>query len=418
MTDTGAPEAGRGSYFFLSYAYSPPLAGSRQAEPDQWVRRFFEDLDASVRSRARRPGPAAPGGFFDQAIPVGADRSGALAEVLGATQVFVPLLSPGYFAKAWPGREWACFYRRLTAVELPDPRRRFAPVLWIPLPEEQRPPPGLPEALALGAGEPAYAENGLRALLRIRPYRDAYQGVVDRLARRIVDLAERAPIPPSAVPDIRTVQSPFREETAAAVFAVTVAAPTADMAPEGCDPRRYGGDGEDWRPFPDLQELRLTDYAVEAAERLDFAAGVIGIEKAGDQRESGPGMLLIDPWFAATESGERVLRSFLRNLPPWVLPAVIMDPSADPRATELAGRVAAILNAAGALHTETARRAARGVDSLQSFVALMPLLVTEAERQYLRHRPIRRPTVPPGTRPRLGGGTTAASRGPEEEPGV
>lgn len=417
MTNTDAPEAGHGSYFFLSYAYSPPLAGSRQAEPDQWVRRFFEDLDASVRSRAR-PRTGSPGGFFDQAIPVGADRSGSLTEALSATQVFVPLLSPGYFAKSWPGREWACFHRRLTDAGFPDPLRRFAPVLWIPLPEDRQRPPGLPEALALGTGEPAYAAEGLRALLRIRPYREAYRSVVDRLAGRIVDLAERAPIPPSAVPDIKAIQSPFRDETAAAVFAVTVAAPTADLAPDGCDPRRYGSDGEDWRPFPDLQELRLTDYAAEAAERLDFAAGVVDIEKAGDQRGSGPGVLLIDPWFAATASGERVLRAFIRNLPPWVLPTVIMDPSADPRATELAGRVAAILNAAGALHTETARRAARGVGSLQGFVALMPLLVTEAERQYLRHRPIRRPTVPPGTRPRLGGGTPAVSRGAEEEPGV
>jgi hypothetical protein len=38
------------------------------------------------------------------------------------------------------------------------------------------------------------------------------------------------------------------------------------------------------------------------------------------------------------------------------------------------------------LPTESARRGAAGVESLDEFVSLIPILVAEAERQYLRYR--------------------------------
>ena len=40
-------------YFYLSYAHSPPLAGSRidASTPDEWVREFFQDLSRAVNRR-------------------------------------------------------------------------------------------------------------------------------------------------------------------------------------------------------------------------------------------------------------------------------------------------------------------------------------------------------------------------------
>jgi FxsC-like protein len=414
-----AEEGRRGSYFFLSYAHSPPLAGNHQADPDQWVRRFFRDLTASVTRHATPRSALAPG-FFDQEIPVGSDWKASLNRALGAAEVFVPLYSPGYFARSWPGREWACFHRRLVMAGLDDPVRRFAPVLWIPLPGEQD-RPALREALAVGASQPDYAENGLRALLRLKPYRGVYRDVVDRLARRIVELAEGSPLEPSPVPDIDATESAFLPEAAPAVFAVTVAAPTAGAVPAGGDPSHYGERSQYWRPFPRQQELSLAAYAAGVAERLDFAVMVTGIEKTGDLLSSRPGIILIDPWFIAEDRGLRMLRSFVQGLPSWVLPLLVLEPPHDARAARLAKDVRDILDAAGAVRTEAAHRAARGVGSLEEFVSIMPALIAEAERQYLRHGPVPTPAGPPGARPRLGGAArpstpNSSPRHPGEQP--
>jgi FxsC-like protein len=390
-----------GSYFFLSYAHSPPLAGSFRADPDQWVLRFFDDLRNSVARHGRPQSRLAPG-FFDQQIPLGSDWKASFSQALGAAEVFVPLYSPGYLARSLPGREWACFHQRMTQAGVEDPMRRFVPVLWIPLPSDQD-PPGLQEALAVGASEEAYAENGLRALLRLTPYRASYELVVDRLAARIVEIAENAPVHPSAVPDIDKVNSQFRPEALAAVFAVAVAAPALRVLPDDRDPAGYGDSSIDWRPFLYDQELPLADYAARIAEQLDFAVVVTGIAKAGDHLSNKPGVILIDPWFAASDRGLDLLQSFARDLPSWVLPLLVLDSPEGARAAHLAARVRAILNDAGVAHTEAARHAIRGVSSLKEFGSLMPILVAEAERQYLRHGRGQRPTAGPDLRPRLGG---------------
>jgi len=406
----------RGSYFFLSYAHSPPLAGTQQADPDQWVRRFFRDLTDSVEHRAAPHSRLAPG-FFDQDIAPGADWKAALNRALSTAEVFVPLYSPGYFARSWPGREWACFHQRMSRAGLADPEHRLAPVLWIPLPGEQD-RPGLRQAMAFGASEVAYAENGLRALLRLTQYRLSYQLVVDRLAARIVELAETAPVAPSAAPDIDDVQSAFNPEASAAVFAVAVAAPTLLHLPADRDPAGYGERAIDWRAYPDDQELPLAEYAAQVTEQLDFAVVVEGIEKPGSLPDSMPGVILIDPWFIADGRGLDALQSLVTGLPSWILPLLVFESVADARAAELTERVRTMLGTATVGRTETARHAIRGVSSLKEFVLLMPILVAEAERQYLRHGPVLRSIARPGSRRRLAGDgrpASATSPQPSEE---
>ena len=63
MSQNGNARNGRrrGSYFYLSYAHSPPLAGNLDADPDQWVRRFFRDLTAAVAAWPRRIRGSRPG---------------------------------------------------------------------------------------------------------------------------------------------------------------------------------------------------------------------------------------------------------------------------------------------------------------------------------------------------------------------
>jgi hypothetical protein len=368
----------RASYFFLSYAHSPPLAGTPQTPHDPWVHTFFADLSNCVgrlRSEELGIGP----GFIDQEIPLGANWRSSLMQALGSAQVFVPLYSPGYFAGSWAGREWACYERRLIDARILDPLARFTPVLWSPLKPGET-PKMLAKALAIGAGDRAYAENGLRAMLRLAPYRDAYLLIVERLASTIVDLAERDTIPPSPAPDIDAVNSPFGTPSAA-VFAVAVAAQEISGV----------------RPFPE-SPLSLPEYVATVAEQLDFAVSVTSLDQTADQLASTPGIIVIDPRFAADDRGLESLRRAVRERP-WVVPVIVLS---SPTEVELAQRARAAL---GTIPTrsEPVRQALAGVRSLERFIELIPFLVAEAERQFLRSGPIKRAIAEPGYRPRLVG---------------
>jgi FxsC-like protein len=268
-------------------------------------------------------------------------------------------------------------------VGLTQPERRFVPVLWVPLSGNQE-PPGFREALALGADEPGYTENGLRALLKIPSYRSSYRAVVNVLARQIVTLAENAPIEPSEAPDIDEVPSAFPGPPLS-VFTIEIAAATASTVPAGSDPGSYGQSSQDWRPFPH-QKLSLADYARQAVERRDFKPEITGIKVAEQPHTRRPGVILIDPWFIASENGRSTLESAVQDLPGWVLPVLILPDPDDGRTRELADQVRDILRTAHALTTDSSRRGARGVSSLDSCNYLMSVLVGEAERQYVRYR--------------------------------
>src|ERR1700680_3807456 len=228
MSDAGHEGPGpdlHSRYFFLSYAHSPPVEGYPETKPDQLVSEFFHDLTAEVERHTSQRLT----GFFDQKIPVDSNWEKALSQALSAAEVFVPLCSPRYLAGAWPGREWACFWDRAAKSGLPYPGQRFVPVLWTPL-SEAHDRPDLREALALGADHPDYAENGLRALLKIDPYRPSYEAVVSQLAERIVMVAEESQLEPSAVQDIDKVESEFVLEANLGDFTVKVVAPTTRTA--------------------------------------------------------------------------------------------------------------------------------------------------------------------------------------------
>jgi FxsC-like protein len=382
-------------YFFLSYARSDPLAGNPQENPDKLVERFFGDLVEAVRQRASRRAGLDPG-FFDQQIPVGSDWKQRLSQALSTAQVFVPLYSIGYLTNSWPGREFTCFQRRVEQVGRVNPARWLVPVLWAPL-AGVADPPGLREALDPGVAEPDYRENGLRALLKLRLYHDTYQTVVDHLAKQIVKVAEDDPLEPAQVPDIEQVESAFPPGGPVAVFVIEVAAPTLSTAPAGRDTRPYGETPAHWRPFPG-QELSLAEYARQVAERFDFDARVTGLTGAGRR----PGIIVIDPEYIADENSRAVLESVAMALPRWVLPLVVLGQPGDRRTRELAAQVMNILVRAKALPTESARQAASGVKSLDEFVSILPVLVAEAERQYLRYRSSRVPSPRSAGRPRLG----------------
>jgi FxsC-like protein len=394
----------KGSYFYLSYAQSPPLAGTVQDDPDHWVRAFHRDLSDAVRAVAS-PHSSLGQGVFNQEISLRSGWKADLTAALSSAEVFVPLYSPGYFARSWPGREWACFFRRLITAGVESPIRRFAPVLWTPLPPDLD-PPGPWEAMP--GAVPEYAENGLRTLLRLRPYRQSYEQSVRRLAAHIVDLAENSPVRPSDAPDIDQVQSEFRPEANGLAFAVTVAAPAATALSAGRDRTGYRAHSVDWRPYPGGQELPLAQHAARIAEQLGLAVIMNSIEKQGGQLTSWPGVVLIDPWFIGNDQGRADFESYIRQLPAWVLPLLILHPHPDARSMQLSDQIRGMLSNMPRGRGEVTSRAIAGVDSLASFAALMPYVAAEAGRQYLRHGPVAR-SAPRVSRPRLADGLSPSS---------
>jgi FxsC-like protein len=384
---------GHHPYFYLSYARASQMGTPPDADPDRWVKKFFQDLVDAVRQHASAP-PESIRGFMDQQNPPGLDKK-SLNQALSTAQAFVPLYSAGYFSRALPGREWACFRERVGGTGHTGALPRSVPVLWAPLPDTLK-PPGLDEAIALGGGQSGYAENGLRALLKISSYRPSYLAVIKALAQRIVELAENSPIGPSEVTDIDEVTSEFMPAPLA-IFAIEIAAPTILTVAEGRDHGNYGRSSAEWRPFG-RQMLPAADYARQVIERLDFKPEISGVKVAEDPRIRRPGVILIDPWFIADESGRATLRSAVTDLPKWVMPLVVLDPSDDARTHELADQVQVILRTAHALPTEPARRGARGVRSLERFLPVIRDLVAAAETHYLRYRS-GQVSSPPGSRP-------------------
>jgi FxsC-like protein len=387
-------------YFFLSYARPDPLAGNPEDDPIEPVETFFADLSAAVRRHARAPGRDV--GFFDQKIPLGSDWKQFVTRALSAAQVFVPLYSVGYLMNSYPGREFTCFKMRVEEAGGRNAVGRLVPVLWAPLAGVEY-PPGLREAVDAVTGLD-YADYGLYALLRLRPYRDLYQEMVDGLGAQIVEIAERDPIEPvepDRIGDIGKAPSAFPAARPLPVFFIQVAARTAENVPEDRDLRDYGSTPADWRAFPG-QKLSLAEYAGEVTERFDFDVRITEIGLADERVAGRPGIIVIDPAFIADEWGREMLTAAAAKLPRWVLPLIVVDRAKDERTQALAHDVFDILAKAGALPTESARRGASGVDSLDAFMSLVPVLVAEAGKQYLRHRRRQLPNPPAAPRPRLG----------------
>lgn len=383
-----------GTYFFLSYAHSPPVAGETRTDTDAWVSVFFDDLSKQV-TRHARSGSGTHVGFFDQQIPLGSDWKAVLAEALGAAEVFVPLYSPGYFSKSWPMGERESFRGRLAASGVRDPRRRVAPVLWIPFPSwEDRPEIGeaVGAALEIGGHSTVYAENGMRALCMLASYRQAYEDVLDRLARHIVQIAEDQPLGPSRAPNLDEVST--RVDTDAE-FVVAVLAPTRDTRPPGRGPTGYADHGRLWHPFGDRQALPVAEHAASTAERLGLPTRVVDFSDAAELLNRHPAVLLIDPWIIAGPDDPEALRDRLRNLPVWVLPMVVVDrddPQYPGRGADLAEQMVDMLSVSSG-RVELAHQ-------VKEFVEVMPALVTEARRQYLRNAKVYAPRGS-SERPRL-----------------
>jgi FxsC-like protein len=381
----------RGTYFFLSYAHSPPTTEG-VSDTDHWVTAFFHDLCEAVKAHAASD-TGWDIGFYDDLLPPGSNWKARLADALSAAQVFVPLYSPAYLSRSWPLKERESFRRRLVAAG-PVETDHIVPVLWTPTPSaESR--PELEDALLLGTDVPAYAANGLRALRMLGSYREQYDVIRRRLARRIVETAERSPLRPSRAPSLDDIIESRYGETS---FVVAILAATADDPPPDHPPDAYARTAEGWRPFAGAEAVPAAEHAANVAERLGLPTRVVDFASGGGLLDRHPGLLLIDPWTLTDAGGRIALTAAADRLREWVTPVVLADQNdarLGERATKLADEVGDMLRRAGVHRVRRARE-------VEEFVQLLPSMVSDARRQYLRNAELIVPPKGPHVgRPRL-----------------
>lgn len=410
-----ANQENHSNYFFLSYAHTAPLADV--PEPvDYWVRSLFNDLCEAVRAAARL-GSGVRVGFFDGELEAGADWKARIVEELGVAEVFVPLYSSRYFAMSWQGREWSCFTTRLTDEPPEEPSDHIVPILWAPMFGASAPPLA-PDALMpkIARGIPEYGENGLRALKALNIYGNRYDTIVSRLGDTIVRVARDRPLGKGLVPPLDQVDSAFKRKNEDDGFVIVVAAPTRATAPLGRSGAWYGEDSTDWRPFGDRERLRLADYAVAVAERLNLSTSLLSVGEAAEALGDSPAVVLIDPWITIESKGAEsdalrdLRRLFSSERRQWTAPLIVVSPEdaeSEARRRQLVHRAERILGEVGAPSAEPAWRVGGVVTSIDGFARAMPALVAEAERRYLRFSQ-HFPDDDSGARlPRFGGGSPA-----------
>src|SRR4051794_11872983 len=129
-------------------------------------------------------GPSA--GFCDVTLRLGERWSPELIAKLSTTRVFIPILSPVYFASEACGKEWTIFTSRLAASSSGDALAwSIIPLLWVPL---VVPPVAQPYQHREAAFGQAYEKVKLRSLIREARHADDYKSFVQRLADRVAEV--------------------------------------------------------------------------------------------------------------------------------------------------------------------------------------------------------------------------------------
>jgi FxsC-like protein len=423
-------------YFFLSYAHTP-VWGTGGGDPDHWEHVLYKDLYNHIMHLTDLPADI-PAGFMDREMRSGDGWPEKLSENLAICRVFVPLLSPRYFTSEMCGKEWYAFNERILRARAAGAGSvpAIVPALWTHVDTDQ-----LPDSVrhihvdhaAFGA---RYADQGIYGLIKLSRLRDEYEDTVFRLAQRIVRVARDSPLPPSQPRPYESTPSAFkpRGEGPRRIH-LTVAAPTRDTIPEHRDPRPYGDYAQDWnpyhsesaRPLPSLAEelIRSLDYRITVSSFDDEDTGPTaapGTGNDGKTAPSRPGILLVDRWVLTDEERRRRLKAFDAGACQWTSAIVPWD-RADPQCHGEEGRqLTEELERTLPLTLDRVRRtdsriAVNGVPTLKAFTDVLPEVVANTTRQFLKHAAAHPPSGPRTGRPRLMGPVSPQASDPEPDHG-
>jgi FxsC-like protein len=311
------------AHFFLSYA---------RGDDDEYVQKFFTDVSRELR---RRSGVLdEPVGFLDTNMDVGTEWEPELEEALCSCRVFIAIYTPRYFSREHCGKEWHVFNERMRRYEEQNGERpqTLLPILWVPaaqeLPEEAR-------RIQYLAGElgPAYAENGLFRIMRVKRFEDDYEIFVGKLVDRMIERARQCPLPRAPRADMAEVPNAFTWSPATPqvsapqpagspvrgsrhvhfMFAVNR---TEDL-PEHRRRRQFYGDyPADWRPYlPDYQEP-LSLLAQTSTASRKFTSDLLSVDenlflRLDEARQHNQiVVLLVDPWVGESARFQELLSRY------------------------------------------------------------------------------------------------------------
>jgi FxsC-like protein len=351
----------RDIYFYLSHARAPSMP------VDYWVRKFYDDLCVEVEDLARLDLEMEVG--FADFMPPGGERDSSVSRAINAARVLVPLYSPDYLT--WPLRERATFLERLGAADEVDPH--IQPVIWVPGAAESE-LPDVAQALELGEGFPDYAQRGLATMCRLKAYEKAYRAIVRRLAERVVEVAEQAPLEATTPRTLLEVSDPATVEIP---FIIAVVAPIESRLPVRRSSACYGSRSMMWRPFRNSHEVPVADYTSQVARKFMLPTRIVDFAAGDNRLDTSPGVILVDPWVLAREDGKALVRAAFEALRQWVTLVVVVD-RFDPQYDEIGSGLAndaMRLGASGQGH-KLARDA-------NEFEHLIGKVVARTRRQYL-----------------------------------
>jgi FxsC-like protein len=420
--------------FFLSYA---------RADDDGYIAKFYRDFVAEVQRQSGQRREDV--GFRDlSTMQAGSLWRDELNEAIGRASTFIALCSPTYYTSEYCGKEWSAYRARLD-------RHRIAagiypatliPVIWVP---SARAPEAVLEVQYTHdeLGE-LYAREGLHFLLRLSRYRDEYNEVVIRLARRIVALAEQFDLPESSEPvDLDVVPSAFLQvPPSSAGHGVNSATPSTTgtsqetgtgsgtgtsshtgtssdpgtprgtgAAPVGGGPRHvsfvvaaatsedmvrfrqnlhhYGQDSFAWSPYKPELDQRICVFAQQVAAVQNLSSGLARadeiealLDHASEANEIV--VLLVDAWATKLEEYRDPLRTYDRRNEP-TSPVMVPWSSSDVEIFERRDELRADL------HRTFPRNFARGdalmrpeVTSSEAFEAELTGALVEAQSRVFR----------------------------------
>lgn len=416
-------------YFFLSYARTP-RGPDDHGDPDKWVAKLYSDLCENVIQFAG--GKSATVGFMERGTRADAQWPARLAQALACCRVFVPLYSPRYFASEECGKEWSAFTRRVTsqAARRDQPLiEAIVPALWVPVNPTHLPMVAKSIQFNHQSLGTRYSQEGFWGIMKVKRYRSDYQIAVQALAQRIVQVALQTVLDRESPTDFLSLTSAFdkrvghqpplpsqplppqRARRSDRRIRIMIAAPSTGNMPAG---RRstayYGASAYEWNPYHPQSQAALGEYAADLTKRLGYQPVIVAFDEqpSAQTGESAPapGLFLVDPWAAATDSRATRLREFDKRAENWI--SVLMpwnradeetmaaEPTLRPQLTEA---LANMLDRTPPQH----RQVANSIPTLGDFAGILPTMARVADNTFLNHAPAYPPTGPVIPRPMLYG---------------
>jgi len=400
-------------YFFLSYAHTPRHDSGDSDDPDLWVAKLFNDISGHIMQLTDFPRGANPG-FMDRRLRSGDDWPTELVQALATCHVFVPLYSKRYFTSEHCGKEWFYFTSRALnhAARVTGAVETIVPAVWAPVDIRQL--PAAARSIQVNHYSEAYEANGFYGIIKLSRYKDAYDEAVYALARRIVQVAERAPVKEGLVTEYGSLESAFREEgrgmSSDQRLRITIVAPQRDALPDGrVDASPYGHTSRDWNPYgSDSVRRPIAEHAAALARGLGYRVEVGDLfqheaELLTSGPPSGPQILIIDPWALMLPRCQQLLQQLDALDTPWVQAVIPWNRDGESLEAEDKLRVALDATIARKLAEVrvTSSRAVHGVPTLDEFSMVLPKVILTAVKQYLRHAQAYPPVGPVLERPRL-----------------